>query len=312
MAPSSSGTSSSLSCAIRQNHFHQTRISCRHPLQPQISCGIVVPHYGTSVLLPRMAQIQKGGFESQLNSLGPVWIFAWRYNISGTHRVGRGLSSKQSFSSKRDFVQSLQRGLQRWCKENGLPSIPKHQCLDLGQDLCSTHTSYITHHITRSSIQPWPWNPTSRAQYSIERTNMHPHWESSVLASISPGNRQHLSRPGGFHHGWPTYSSLWLARSTSPQQMSIIFSPFYVRLPNMEISSFTIRTSLGSSPASTNRGFLELGTCHTWMSVTAKSSLSIWGEATTLKTSSRDGRFDVWMSHGRSSSRTFQICFLLL
>lgn len=37
--------------------------------------------------------------------------------------------------------------------QNKVFSSKRHQCADLGQDLWSTHTSHVTQHITRSSIQ---------------------------------------------------------------------------------------------------------------------------------------------------------------
>ena len=67
--------------------------------------------------------------------------------------LAEGSLQNKVFPAKREFLQSLQRGFQRWCKENGLPSIPRSQCADLGQILWSTHTSNITQHITRTSIQ---------------------------------------------------------------------------------------------------------------------------------------------------------------
>ena len=106
--------------------------------------------------------------------------------------------------------------------------------------------------------------------------------------------------------------------SISPREMSTISFPFYVRLLNMEISSFTTKTSLASSPALTKRCLLEPGICswaffaHVWMSATTKCSLSIQDEATILETSSRDERFDVLMSQGKSSSRTSRSSWPLL
>ena len=60
--------------------------------------------------------------------------------------------TKSSLQSEIFFSHSSE-AFQRWCKENGLPSIPRSQCADLGQALWSTHTSNITQHITRNSIQ---------------------------------------------------------------------------------------------------------------------------------------------------------------
>ena len=67
--------------------------------------------------------------------------------------LAEGSLQNTVFPAERDFLQSLQRGLQRCCKENGLPSIPRSQCANLGQAFWSTHTSNITQHITRNSIQ---------------------------------------------------------------------------------------------------------------------------------------------------------------
>ena len=67
--------------------------------------------------------------------------------------LAEGSLQNKVFPQKRDFIQSLQCGILNWCKYNGLPSIPKAQVHDLGQTLWSTHTTLITNHITRSSIQ---------------------------------------------------------------------------------------------------------------------------------------------------------------
>ena len=66
--------------------------------------------------------------------------------------LAEGSLQNKVFPAERDFLQSLQGGLQRCCKENGLPSIPRSQCANLGQAFWS-HTSNITQHITRNSIQ---------------------------------------------------------------------------------------------------------------------------------------------------------------
>ena len=70
-----------------------------------------------------------------------------------TRLTGSCLDPNKVFPSKREFLQSLQGSIQRWCKDTGLPCIPRSQIADLGQTLWSTHTSNITQQITRISIQ---------------------------------------------------------------------------------------------------------------------------------------------------------------
>ena len=63
--------------------------------------------------------------------------------------LAEGSLQNKVFPQKREFLRILL-AILNWCKFNGLPSIPKHQIQDLGTH---THTSHITNHITRSSIQ---------------------------------------------------------------------------------------------------------------------------------------------------------------
>ena len=57
------------------------------------------------------------------------------------------------FPVKKGYLAVLARGLCKWTKDNGLPSIPKSKIADLGQLLWQQHSQHLTNHITKTTIK---------------------------------------------------------------------------------------------------------------------------------------------------------------
>ena len=67
--------------------------------------------------------------------------------------LAEGSLRNKVFPQKQEFLSPPQRGILQWCRQNGLPSMPKSTIQVLGPELWTSHLSHLTHHITRSSIK---------------------------------------------------------------------------------------------------------------------------------------------------------------
>ena len=99
----------------------------------------MIPRPNTSVLLHQLVHLSICSTQSLI---GPLFTHTFAAH-------GRSLQNKV-FPQKREF---LSLGILQWCRQNGLPSMPKSTIQVLGSELWSSHLSHLTNHITRSSIK---------------------------------------------------------------------------------------------------------------------------------------------------------------